>query len=500
MITNERAQRRKWTGSRASYVVRTTCLRHARSALPCPARFLLLSPYYLIGNCRIRQLLRIFATLCAVLLTTVSAWSAERPAEKVLNNLVTEIVNARQEGLLGRKTIPFESQTRGRHHVAVEGPVMLWLDNEPRPLCAGQHPGLPAEAMRHLPRGAHSLAVTGHPSQISVRKIPILQHAFYHAGDRWNVQHGPMDDWDFLQKHFLPNVNVIISVGSDNPPGYEEALESGIRWISNAAGTRHYGRKDYLLEWKRLGRHWLTTTINPFRERTDVTADEAYETWSRASGLNDPLFDGVLIDEFGGGDQPKYTGYRQALEKIYANPQFEGKTCSPYSYASGILSNDLSRDFARAAVQGGGHLHIERYLVEQPTRQAASEHIHQHFQPGWNMPRYNQDFPGVVQHTVMVLGYMSAVGESLNVDPGVDFKVYMDLQMHALATQTAYKGLGGLQQYTCSYADAETVRWASRLFRHYAIEGNTNLLSEELGYDYELTHIQNQDFMEGTSA
>ncbi|MCH2401672.1 MAG: hypothetical protein MK364_21320, partial [Pirellulales bacterium] len=217
-----------------------------------------------------------------------------------------------------------------------------------------------------------------------------------------------------------------------------------------------------------------------------------------AVGLNHPLLDGVIVDEFGGGDQPKYGAFRQAVERIHANPAFQRKTYSPYSYGSGILSNDLSRAFARAAARGGGHVCIERYLIEQPTRQAAIQHIHEQFHAGWNMPRYAQDWPEVVKNTVIVLGYMSAVGESLNVDPSVDFKVYMDLQMQALATQPAYAGLAGLQQYTCSYADDETMRWASRLFRHYAIEGKTNLLSDKFGFRYQLNHLQNPDFARGT--
>jgi len=434
------------------------------------------------------------------LLATLSSFAADPAPHKVLNNLVTEFVNARERGLLKEKTIRFATEGTGWYCIAVEGPATIRLDNEARPLCAGHKASDASEAMRHLAPGVHRLSIEGRPSELTVRKIPVLQHAFYHAGDMWNLDHGPFDDWTFLKRHVLTNINVIISGGARNPPRFAESKKAGLRWISNADGTAHFAREDHLREWKRLGRHWLTTAINPFRTRQDVTVDEAYEAWSRAVGLTQPLMDGVIVDEFGGGDQPKYGAFKKAVERIYANPKFKGKTYSPYSYGSGILSNDLSRDFARASAKGGGHVCIERYLVEQPTRKADEKHIHEQFHSEWNIPRFEQDFPGVVRHTVMVLGYMSAVGESLNVDPRVDFKVHMDLQMHALATQPAYAGLGGLQQYTCSYADEETIRWASRLFRHYAIEGNTNLLSDELGFRYRLTHIQNPDFADSTSG
>ena len=445
--------------------------------------------------------LRPFLIAAAIsLLTPLNGFTANPAPPKILNNLVTELVNAREHGLLKKTTIHFDTPVTGWYCIAIEGPATIRLDDEVRPLCAGQKKSHPTEAMRHLAPGGHRLSIEGQPSELTVRKIPVLQHAFYHAGDMWNLDHGPFDDWTFLKRHVLANINVIISGGARNPPHFAESKKAGLRWISNADGTAHYAREDHLQEWKQLGRHWLTTAVNPFRRRQDVTVDEAYEAWSRSVGLNQPLMDGVIVDEFGGGDQPKYAAFSKAIARIYANPKFRGKTYSPYSYGSGILSNDLSRNFARASAKGGGHVCIERYLVEQPTRKAAEKHIHEQFHSGWNMPRFEQDFPGVVGHTVMVLGYMSAVGESLNVDPGVDFKVYMDLQMHALATQPAYAGLAGLQQYTCSYADDETIRWASRLFRHYAIEGKNNLLSNKLGYRYRLTHIQNPDFADSTSG
>ena len=216
-------------------------------------------------------------------------------------------------------------------------------------------------------------------------------------------------------------------------------------------------------------------------------------------GLNEPLMSGIIVDEFGGGDQPKYGAFCKAIERIYANPKFKGKTYSPYSYGSGILSNDLSREFARACIKGGGYVCIERYLAERPSRQAAASHIREQMTSGWNMPRYEKDLPGITRKTVMVLGYLSQPSESLNVNPAVDFKVYLDMQMRFLALEPAYRGLGGIQMYHSGYADEETVRWAGRLYRHYCIEGKRKLLSEELGFKYQLDHIRNPDFAEGAN-
>jgi hypothetical protein len=45
-------------------------------------------------------------------------------------------------------------------------------------------------------------------------------------------------------------------------------------------------------------------------------------------------------------------------------------------------------------------------------------------------------------------------------------------------------------------ADEETVRFVGKLYRHYAIEGNTNLFTRDPLF---LTHIQNTDFEDGTN-
>lgn len=424
----------------------------------------------------------------------------DKPQGRVLNNLVIELLNAREQGLIGKQTLDFINPRPGWCFFTLSGEARVRLDSEKQPLAAGSAAGKPIEAMRHLSAGRHTLHIEGRPSELIVRAIPALQYAFYQSGDTWNLSEGPKDEWQFLKEHVLPNVNVIISTGTANPPGFKESQKEGIRWIGDAQGKAWYAREDHLREWKRQGRSWITLALVPGGGREDVTAEEAYEFWASSVGLNQPLMDGIIVDEFGGGDQPKYDAYRKAVERIYANPKFKGKTYSPYTYGGGILSNDLSRKFARASGVGGGYISIERHLVEKPTQKAALADIQEQFFSGWNMPRFEKDLPGVVQRTVMVLGHMSAVGESLNINPGVDFKVHMDLQMRALATERAYAGLGGIQHYHSGYADDETIRWGSALFRHYAIEGRRNLLSEQIGFKYQLNHLSNPDFADGTNA
>src|SRR5689334_13905859 len=115
------------------------------------------------------------------------------------------------------------------------------------------------------------------------------------------------------------------------------------------------------------------------------------------------------------------------------------------------------------------------------------------------MNKWQDAVPGCSKHLVLCLGYMSIpTTETLNTDPSVDYKVWMDMQFRTAATDPAFEGLYGLMEYTSGYADEETVRWAARLYRHYGIEGATDLLSQKYGFKYRLEHLKNPDFADGT--
>jgi len=135
---------------------------------------------------------------------------------------------------------------------------------------------------------------------------------------------------------------------------------------------------------------------------------------------------------------------------------------------------------------------LERYLSEQPTEAAAEELLKRALVE--EMLRWRKAFPGVERHLVICLGIMSAPPESLNVDPSVNYKVFLDMQFNVLANSPAFQGLYGVMTYTSGYADEEVVRWVGRLYRHYCIEGERGMLSMD---PYRLTHIENPDFENG---
>jgi len=68
--------------------------------------------------------------------------------------------------------------------------------------------------------------------------------------------------------------------------------------------------------------------------------------------------------------------------------------------------------------------------------------------------------------------------------------------MEILANEPVYAGLYGVQFYRSPYADPDTLRCSARLLRHYCIEGRKDRCFHD---PYELKHLLNPDFEEGTA-
>ena len=169
-----------------------------------------------------------------------------------------------------------------------------------------------------------------------------------------------------------------------------------------------------------------------------------------------------------------------------------------YPYAGSMYGTEETKPFLDAVVDNGAAFIWGRYWGEQPDEKSGRENLNARLtqgMKGWH--DYVFDAPA---RLIVCLGYFNVPAMSLNGNPGVDYKVWVDMEMHHLATDPAFDGLYGLMEWNSKYADEETIRWAARLFRHYGIEGKTNLLSKEYGFRYALTHIRNPDFDEGTKG
>ena len=413
------------------------------------------------------------------------------PDGKILNNLVTEMVNI-ENPTAGTKSIAFTNPRDGwvfvscvadvgkasKVTLSVEsgGTTQDWIVHHgsapPPPVWQGT--GATREAMRLLAAGPHKLliGVSGAPKirRIVVRAVPEM--ICVRAGARpWLTPEGPRG-FEYLGKHILPHVNTIVS-----------ASRGGV-------SAEH---RPYVRQWKDAGRRAITEASIPFLhgdKKTPISAEHAYKFWNYYGGYADPLLDGIVADEFHAGYPDRVPAWTEAVLRAY-----EEKGKCFYPYCGNVYRSATIHPLLRAAVKTRGGIAWERYLKEQPTAGAAWQLMQDtlvHGAEGWRA-----QFPDVFGRLIVCFGYFSAPPETLNAEPGADFKVFMDLEANTVATHPAFQGVGGLMHYTGVAADEETARWAARLYRHYGIEGKTGMLSKDA---YQSHHIANPDFRKGTEG
>ena len=383
------------------------------------------------------------------------------------NNLVTKLAEVNR---VDGRPIPFENPRDGWVYVrsTAKGRLTIGLDDaDPSDVILNHQAGGVRESMRFLPAGPHRLHVSS-PKMVEKIDVRAVPHIVWSRGPcNSNIpEHGPYD-WDFLTKYVLPNVNTIVFRG--DPASHQGELH----------------------EWVGRGGRWLFECPVPgARAEKPPAVEEAVEYWTKLPGMADPLFAGLIVDEFISFTGQKLAVYSDALARIIKDPKYSGRLFVPYTVPH--YGTEHGRRFMKTVFDAGFPFAFMRYLPEQPTEGAAAAYLAMHLRK--EILNWKDHLPEAVNHLIVCLGYFSQPPESCNIDPAVDYKVWLDMQFHMIATDPAFRGTAGVMTYLVSFADEETNRWAAKLFRHYCIEGQTERLSRD---PYILTHIKNPDFAQG---
>ena len=377
----------------------------------------------------------------------------------VLNNLVSELMNAEQRGLLQRRELAFMNPREGWCFFKVEGDAALKLGSEDDPLPA-------PEAMRLLPAGRYTLSVTGTPTQVIVRAIPALVHNVYPTSPSIRA-FGP-HTWERMAKFTLPNCNMIESHKLDIPE-CDQWLAQGRHWIMNR-----------LAAWLTARRHGGTFD-NP---------RAIYEYWRKTPGFGTDKISGVQVDEYGGGWGGKLIATARSVAMLAEDPGFAGKLWIPF--VAGSFHNDAGRFFIKTTFAAGWPIAIERYIGEMPTEQQDRDHVRGQLLV--EAERWESTVPGCLRRAIFTLMYAYLPYCTTNRFPTIDFRAHLEMQMQVLATHPSFFGLWGVQPYRANYVDEEILHWMGMLLRHYAVEGRTDWLLQD---PYELKHVADPDFTEG---
>lgn len=395
----------------------------------------------------------------------------DRQKPRVLNNFVTEHILLEKLESNGVYTVTFTNPREGwlffrlRGRVGKQGRMAITLLGRkgPQPLklitCeAGE--GTTRESMRYVPKGDYTVQITLENATIeslNVREIPVIIFASFPYKPK--LAAFGRYDWPQLRRMgILRNSNVIITDDKQFPQ---------------------------MLQWQGEGKQVMQHAPVPSM-KTASDASGVCDYWMAKPGMSDPNFSGVLIDEFYCVMEKRYPMYVSAIKRLRkARPN---KVVYPYIAGN---AKDL-RGFLEPLRDTDCRFAYEHYLTELPTEGEAKYYMEGKLKK--EMLSIEQYFPNFSNKCIYVLGFLSGPNESVNCNPGVSFKVFMDMQFHLLATDSVFDNLYGIEEYLSGYCDEEYLRWCAKLFRHYCIEGSREMLTCD---PYVLSHIWNPDFTHG---
>lgn len=401
---------------------------------------------------------------------------AEGPGTR-LNNLVTGLLNLESTPVVPEDVVSFVTPRDGWIHLSLKAETpgdafleILDADDESGTVLLRKDGAsdTPVETMCWMTAGEHRLRLRG-PGVESVDALTVRAMPETHFVRYPQEPHYPelgVFDWAWLKAHVLSSVNTVV-------------------------GTADEKSSPMIDEWTRSGRKFIAYGSLP--HDTDLTGQTAFEYWWKNPGFQDPRLSGMIADEFNGRQNRWYPAWIEGMRLLGERAANSGKAFYGYCGGPGMYSRPEARQLVRNVFDSGFYMAWERYHHEMPSLEEANGFMDALL--GKEMAKWQAVFPECQRQMVLVLGIF-ATGPELDVQPQVNYKVWMDMQMRYLATHPLFDGLFGVHWWYSGAASEEILRWQSALYRHYCIDGATELLSDRFGWTYILEHIQNPDFHE----
>ncbi|MCX5772517.1 MAG: hypothetical protein NTZ09_19910 [Candidatus Hydrogenedentes bacterium] len=415
--------------------------------------------------------------------------------EKRLNNLVSELLEASSISKAGN-SFSFTRPDEGWIFISAahtgKGTCSITLDNTPPGgaiVVSGPAASNVAEAARYVTKGEHTLRVDCQGEftvdRLVVKAIPeLIDCGLFDPAIKSYGRY----DMDFLRKDILPNITTLI-------------VPSNIKLDQSVID-----------DWRRQGKKFVAQAGVSAQGKT---SGDHFQYWTNLLDTV-PFADGIIIDEFivnkpsarpGAAvspqrqermqqEQQRHRAYEEAFRQIRADDRYENKTMYAYIGGSGKKLNQesIGPTFVRTLIDCNYPVALERYLFERSSPKASQDAL-QEFIDG--IADWEAKEPGVKKDMILTFGLFSMPPGGINKLPNVDYHVWMDQQMNIVANDPVMSGMRGLNWWTSSQADEETVRFVGKLYRHYAIEGKTDMLTRDPLF---LTHTRNADFQNGTEG
>jgi hypothetical protein len=422
--------------------------------------------------------------------------------ERKENNLVSKLLEV--ASIAGPRTsYSFSRPSDGWIFLSAEcqgsGTVTVVLDDSATADAVINHgvaDAKPAEGVRYVKQGEHHVHVvcegTARVERLIVKAIPDLIHSG--LGFDPAIKAFGHYDMEFFKKDVLPNATTLFMPASLKlPPSVVD-------------------------DWHRQGKRFI---VEFGIDANAKSAEEHAASWTNLLEKA-PFADGFIIDEFiinrpiaserrsrrskpratprldaeEQKEHDQYPIYEKAIKLLRADRRLQNKTLYFYFGGSGTTLNQeiIGPTIVHTIRECHDRLTLERYIFERSSEQRSRDALRE-FVDG--IADWNRKEPGANRDMVIAFGLFSMPPFGLNKLPNVDYHVWMDQQMHVVATDPVMAGMGGLEWWTTALADEETVRFVGKLYRHYAIEGKTELFTHDPLF---LTHLENADFEQGTAG
>ena len=398
----------------------------------------------------------------------------ERTGVRRLNNLVLEL--ARFSGRRGENQIKFTNPRNGWVYFRSGGDLKTFeLRNSQGDVKRFEL--VKSECMRWLPVGEYNVycKTKGDHIEFLIRSIPelILECHFWKKDGNQNLnymfskkeKHGAdgmyLLYWDYINKKLLRNYNTVFGVAT------KELNESGRKGIMRT-GLRKKNEKGLLTSWEPgFAPPWSGVIVDEFVPpvKRVTSKDEEQGGYTQGMGFKPYVFSAIkkLHEKYGAGGNVFY-GYLG----LPSSPDAIDNTRPLMT-----LLAELKYKWVWEAYLWPGNS-IEKRLVGR-------------------METFEKLYPECEKNAVVCLCTM----EFWDNAPNFDMKVWLDLQMNAIANNKAFKDVYGITSWSTKYTRPELVLWFSSLLRHYCIEGNKTLLSKKYGYVLNPGHLNNSDFSKG---
>ena len=331
------------------------------------------------------------------------------------------------------------------------------------------------ETMRYLPRGEHEFTVAGagvSNGKVIVRTVPEILLFPLFVSQKYD-KNAFAHDRNFYRKYLWPNINNnLLTFGWNPKTDWERELgkeldDRGIRRMgSNGFGALQWLDQDLMRA--NMAGNW--TTISTVGRAVD-------ETDAKASAQLLHTYAEVCWDYY---HWNKFVYLWLANTTNYLNyPPVHAQLISGASHIG----------------DGKGKLLMETYVETTPDLKSLQNYyklVSRHFE---NAKKSTPDAPERMM--LIMSGLITNGAWNCNAYPQSDIKYAWDYFFHLVATTPEAKGLYGIGCYNIRYTDEENARWLALLLRHYAIEGNTEMLSPKYGIVYNTGAVVNGDFKEG---